>query len=248
MTFLSERGANTVFTLHPYVSGRELAMFFPEEPRYLTEEVDRYHKVYTSPEKWNSSSPYEQTFQHLSSLIVLYRIAPGARQGHIDGFFGKSLDERRVDPSGWIFCRGGNTYVAVRPLRPYQWIEEAVDWRFRSMELRNGVVVQAASASDYPSFEAFMTAVRATRVKAGALDPDGGVVEGAMRNVFAVLRGVLVTPPLPRGLLPGITRGAVLEVAGGRGRRREARDGGPEDRQPVPGTRSCGCSGRRFCG
>jgi branched-chain amino acid aminotransferase len=45
------------------------------------------------------------------------------------------------------------------------------------------------------------------------VDPDDCVVEAAMRNVFAVVGGVLVTPPLSRGLLPGITRGAVLEVA-----------------------------------
>lgn len=46
------------------------------------------------------------------------------------------------------------------------------------------------------------------------VDPDGCVVEGAMRNIFAVIGGTLVTPPLSRGLLPGITRAAVLEIAG----------------------------------
>jgi branched-chain amino acid aminotransferase len=45
------------------------------------------------------------------------------------------------------------------------------------------------------------------------VDPDGCVVEGAMRNVFAVFGGELVTPPLSRGLLPGITRQTVLEIA-----------------------------------
>ncbi len=45
------------------------------------------------------------------------------------------------------------------------------------------------------------------------VDPDGCVVEGAMRNTFAVLGGELVTPPLSRGLLPGITRATVMEIA-----------------------------------
>jgi len=45
------------------------------------------------------------------------------------------------------------------------------------------------------------------------VDPDGCVVEGAMRNIFAVIAGQLVTPPLSRSFLPGITRAAVLEVA-----------------------------------
>ncbi len=45
------------------------------------------------------------------------------------------------------------------------------------------------------------------------VDPDGCVVEGAMRNLFAVIDGALVTPPLARGFLPGITRATVLEIA-----------------------------------
>ncbi len=45
------------------------------------------------------------------------------------------------------------------------------------------------------------------------VDPDGCVVEGAMRNIFAVFGGTLVTPPLSRGFLPGITRAAVLDIA-----------------------------------
>lgn len=40
----------------------------------------------------------------------------------------------------------------------------------------------------------------------------GEVLEGATSNVFAVLHGTLVTPP-PRGILPGITRKLVLELA-----------------------------------
>jgi len=42
---------------------------------------------------------------------------------------------------------------------------------------------------------------------------DGKVTEGAASNVFAVIDGVLVTPPKSRHLLPGITRDFVLELA-----------------------------------
>jgi branched-subunit amino acid aminotransferase/4-amino-4-deoxychorismate lyase len=59
-------------------------------------------------------------------------------------------------------------------------------------------------------------AAQAGAEEAIIVDPDGFVVEGAMRNVFAVLRDAVVTPPLSRGLLPGITREAVLEVMGER--------------------------------
>lgn len=43
--------------------------------------------------------------------------------------------------------------------------------------------------------------------------PDGFVAEGATSNVFAFIDGVLVTPALTVGLLPGITRSKVLGVA-----------------------------------
>ena len=42
--------------------------------------------------------------------------------------------------------------------------------------------------------------------------------------MFAVLNGALVTPPLSRGLLAGITRAAVLDVARQRGLDCEPRD------------------------
>jgi hypothetical protein len=155
VTFASGKPNNTLFSLHPFYSGRELAMFFPEEQKFLAEEVDRYHFVYTDPDKWNSSSPYEQTFQHRGTLMVLYDIAEEARHHHIDAFFPKTLDERRVSPSGWIVCQADSAYVGVFPLRPYEWIEEEVNWRLRSSELRNGLVVEAASAGTYSSLQEF---------------------------------------------------------------------------------------------
>jgi len=44
-------------------------------------------------------------------------------------------------------------------------------------------------------------------------DDDGHVLEGASSNVFAVVRGRLVTPPATGRLLAGVTRSVVLEVA-----------------------------------
>jgi len=163
VTYVSDKPNNTLFTLHPFYSGKELAMFFPEEQKFLADEVDRYHKVYTNPQKWNSSSPYEQTFQHKNTIIVLYDIVKGAMHPHIDGFFPKNLDERIEDASSWIFCRAGATYVAFFPLKPCQWIEEDVNWRWRSKELKNGVVLEVGSSDEDGSFEQFKQ--RVTRGK-----------------------------------------------------------------------------------
>lgn len=43
---------------------------------------------------------------------------------------------------------------------------------------------------------------------------DGEVLEGASTSVFAVIDGVLVTPPNSRRILPGTTRDAALDVIG----------------------------------
>jgi branched-chain amino acid aminotransferase len=55
----------------------------------------------------------------------------------------------------------------------------------------------------------------------GAMEPillneTGEVAEGAGSNVFLVKDGALVTPPLEAGILPGVTRQVVLELAQGR--------------------------------
>ena len=45
------------------------------------------------------------------------------------------------------------------------------------------------------------------------LDGGGNVTEGASSNVFAVRGGVLETPPLGAGILAGVTRAIVLDIA-----------------------------------
>lgn len=45
------------------------------------------------------------------------------------------------------------------------------------------------------------------------LNERGSIAEGSISNVFFVARGELVTPPVESGILPGITREAVLELA-----------------------------------
>jgi D-alanine transaminase len=42
---------------------------------------------------------------------------------------------------------------------------------------------------------------------------DGYVTEGAASNLFALINGVLITPPLTSDILPGITREVILKIA-----------------------------------
>src|SRR5574337_2033758 len=45
------------------------------------------------------------------------------------------------------------------------------------------------------------------------VDRDGCVVEGATSNLFSLSKGMLTTPPLSSGLLPGITRNVMIGLA-----------------------------------
>jgi len=129
---------------------------------------------YDSPDKVLGGSPYEKVFQDLDTVIALYDIAPGERFEHINGFFSKDLRDVTEDASGWIFARGGNAFLAYRPLAPYHWIpylhynggwatvrDDLGGRVLTSPHLKNGTIVQAAGADEFESFEAFKAAMRA---------------------------------------------------------------------------------------
>ncbi len=62
-------------------------------------------------------------------------------------------------------------------------------------------VLARREASACGSFEAIL------------LDAQGNLTEGTVSNLFIVSRGRLLTPALPDGCLPGITRAAVIDLA-----------------------------------
>lgn len=160
ISYVSKGLYGTLFTVHPYIGADDMGMFFPEEMKFSRDQVVHHHTYYGSEDKWSSSSPYAQTFQHRNAIIVLYNIPAGTRFPHIDGFFPKDLAAREVDHSGWIFCRDRNTYIAFFPLQPYEWIKEEHGYRLRSYELKNGCVLQAGRASEFESFEQFKSRVQ----------------------------------------------------------------------------------------
>jgi len=67
------------------------------------------------------------------------------------------------------------------------------------------------------SYLANVIARREARAAGGdegvVLNEKGCLAEGSTTNIFLVSQGVLVTPSLESGILPGITREAVLEIA-----------------------------------
>jgi hypothetical protein len=153
---------NTLFTVHPFSSNQELLTYFTFSPDAGTEGVVRSKKTYDMPDKFLGGSPYEHIFQDEDTVIVLYDIPRETRFPHINGFFSKDLAMKVEHPSGWIFCRGGDAWIAYRPLAPYEWKPvEGGGQRLFSPYLKNGAVVQVAPASEYSSLEAFQKAILA---------------------------------------------------------------------------------------
>jgi branched-chain amino acid aminotransferase len=82
---------------------------------------------------------------------------------------------------------------------------------------RAGDAAHGAKVGNYlGSLLALKRAKAAGAHEALVLDTAGRVVEGTTSNVFYVKDRVLVTPPEEAGILPGITRAHLLEIAGER--------------------------------
>jgi hypothetical protein len=153
---------NTLFTLNPHSSLHELQTYFVFAYDNAIEAVVRSKRTYDSPDKFLGGSPYEKIFQDQDTLIALYDVPREARFPHINGFFSKDLSEAREDSSGWILARGGDAWIACRPLQPYTWKPiEGGGRRLFSPHRKNGVIVQVAAASEYPDLESFARAIHA---------------------------------------------------------------------------------------
>jgi hypothetical protein len=166
---------NTMFSLHPHSASEIIQASFVFYPEPMIKGVTFEGKPsYDSPDKVIGSSPYEQVFQDFDTVIALYDIPAGTRFPHINGFFSKDLADVTEHASGWIFARGGNAYLAYRPLAAYHWIKylhHSSGWAktrldlggrlLTSPHLKNGTIIQAASAGEFRSFSAFQAAITA---------------------------------------------------------------------------------------
>ena len=174
---------NTIFSVQPYYGADELMMYFTEMPDYMPAAVTFQGKpTYIAESKLLGGSPYEQIFQQDDALISLSDIPATAPFKQINGFFSKDLVVLEEDKSGWIFAQGGRTYIAYRPLAAYEWRPlEKGGKRLVSPHAKNGTLLQAAAAGEFPSWDAFKAAVRALPLQV-ALEP-------TPRVAFTTLRG-----------------------------------------------------------
>lgn len=120
--------------------------------------------------------------------------------------------------------------IAARPYRPEAaWYERGV----RAAVARGRVDERRATAGlkQLGYLEAVVAVAEARAAgcdDALFLDTAGHVAEAAASNVFVVVDGELLTPPLSCGVLPGVTRAAVLRLAARRGWTAAEREVAPE--------------------
>ena len=105
-----------------------------------------------------------------------------------------------TQPAAELYERG----AVLRIVGVQRTSREAVDPGVKSGNYLNNILA-LAEARRHGAHEGVM------------LSADGAVAEGSTSNVFAISKGVLTTPAGRVGLLPGITRRRVIELARGAG-------------------------------
>jgi branched-chain amino acid aminotransferase len=102
--------------------------------------------------------------------------------------------------------------VMVNPLVPYA-AEDYVTGRWAITTQIERIMPTVKSINYIGAIMAMAEAKKANAVEAIYRTPDGSVTEGTRSNLFLIQDGVLITPET--GILPGITRKVVLEIAQG---------------------------------
>ena len=119
------------------------------------------------------------------------------------------LDPRKCPNSG-IYCIAGN--IVLFPQAIYDAGLEIVTVSTRRNNL-NALNPRIKSLNYLNNILAKIEANRAGVMEALMLNQEGYVCEGTADNIFIVKDGVLITPPIHAGILKGITRDTVIELA-----------------------------------
>lgn len=119
------------------------------------------------------------------------------------------LDPRKCPNSG-VYCIAGN--IVLFPQAIYDAGLEIVTVSTRRNNL-NALNPRIKSLNYLNNILAKIEANRAGVMEALMLNQEGYVCEGTADNIFIVKDGVLITPPIHAGILKGITRDTIIELA-----------------------------------
>ncbi len=105
------------------------------------------------------------------------------------------------------------TWIEAEPLAARLWpgtVRAAARLVLSRLPFEPGSLARHKTTSRLPYHLAREEARAARADETVLIDRAGLVLEGAVSNVFAVIRGVVVTPPVTAGILPGIARAWVI--------------------------------------
>jgi hypothetical protein len=154
----------TLFSVQPYYSDYDMASLFPSSRKGIIADIAGVKVDYDKEDKLVGASPAERLFQYKSCLIGLYDLSSkDIKYKHYDLIIPKSIKEKTADPSGWIFCKGNNVYIAIFPVKPYTQMEDSLIYRFRSSDLINGFILQVKGSKEISSYDEFQKKVNSIR-------------------------------------------------------------------------------------
>ncbi|HEX7668922.1 MAG TPA: aminotransferase class IV [Polyangiaceae bacterium] len=140
--------------------------------------------------------------------------AAGNEESYIRAMVTRGSGELGLDPS---LAGKGLRVILVTPLAapPASLYESGI--HVITHVTRRAADATPAAGAKIGNYLVSVLAIREAKARGAAealiVDGEGRIVEGATSNVFFVRGGTLLTPPEGLGILPGITRGAVLAVA-----------------------------------
>src|SRR5579875_2585401 len=169
-------------------------------------------RLFRSAKIYDVTIPFssEEIVKGIKSLILENKI----EECYIRPIVYYGWDEVGVNPKG----NKVHVSVAIWPWLPYlgeEGLQRGVRCKISSwsrIDPRSLPVMAKASANYANSILAKTEAQKLGYDEAILLNNYGMVTEGTGENLFAVRDGVIYTPPLSAGILPGITRDSIIEI------------------------------------
>jgi branched-chain amino acid aminotransferase len=125
----------------------------------------------------------------------------------------RGVGNSRPDPSS---CSQPTIVVFASPIQPINQEVYAQGWSMATSNIRRNVSSPLCTIKTANYLDNILARVEAQQQGANdalLLNTLGSIAEGTLCNVFFVLQGRLITPDKSCGILPGITRAVVLELA-----------------------------------
>jgi hypothetical protein len=153
---------------HPYVSPRRFSAFLPNLPQTAGRSIGTGKPYLQYPDRLFGASPFEKMMQDEGTAIIMYRIPEDDENPFINMYLPRSLEWEYEN--GWFFASAGSFYISFYVVGNFRWEEiieatkaniivrggDLIDgWLLRIHETKGGLIIDAAEASDFSSFNEF---------------------------------------------------------------------------------------------